>query len=124
MISSDPSLTAENLAPVMALVDPHKWKVVWSRVLPKFLLELESDIHLPSHTATAYYVKYWLNASWKEVHAYLYEYEQTAALEKVKPFLPSVSSGMIAVKDGSQTLLTSSYTMSLVCVYIVTVATD
>ena len=87
----------------MALVDPHKWKVVWSRVLPKFLLELGSDIHLHSHTAAAYYVKYWLNASWKEVHAYLYEYEQTAALEKVKPFLPSVSSGMHDCSQGWET---------------------
>ena len=98
-LSSDPSLTAENLAPVMALVEPHQWKVVWSRTLPNFLLELGSDIYLRSQTAAAYYVKYWLNASWTEVHAYLYEYEQTAALEKVKPFLPSIPPGMNAVKE-------------------------
>ena len=94
---SEPSLTVESLAPVIAMVDPLKWKEVWDSLLPQFHLEVKDDIQQQSHDSAAYYINHWLNPSWREVYEHLYVYKQTSALEKAKPFLPSTSPGWCAI---------------------------
>lgn len=87
----------ENLAPVMALVEPQKWKEVWGGLLPAPYLDIRGDIHLLSCTTAAYYINNWPNPSWAEVYLQLYECNQTDALEKVIPFLSHTSPGTAIV---------------------------
>lgn len=92
-ILSDPSLTVENLAPVIALVEPTKWEEVWSDLLPKSHLKVGADINQQSCASAKYYINYGFNPSWKKVYGQLYAYNQTSAMQKVKPFLHSILPG-------------------------------
>ena len=82
----------ENLAPIMALVEPKKRENVWSDVLPDFCLKMSGDVYMKCRTSALYYISYWVKASWRDVHEHIYSHNQTGALERVKPFLSPISS--------------------------------
>ena len=82
----------DNLAPVMALVEPHKWREVlgYNFVLPDSHRKMskDDDIHQRSLASASYYINHMLDPSWTAIAESLYHHEQTAALEALMPFLP------------------------------------
>ena len=81
------------MAPIVALVEPQLWKEVWNWGecrLPPFLREVneDDDVSQRSAESASYYINGHPSLSWTDVADALFHYEQTAALEALRPFLP------------------------------------
>ena len=90
MFISDPTLTTDNVAEVMELLN--NWNSLEYIIVPTSQLEeiqrkcsTKKDI---ANKCTSYYVQCHPQRSWTHLAERLHKKEEFAALEKLKPFLP------------------------------------
>ena len=92
VITSDPSLTVENLVSVMSLLAHENWKFIWCNLVPREQLDVienrSSSAEERIHYCCSYYVNRCPTSSWQDVARKLFRDSETAAVERAKAFLP------------------------------------
>jgi hypothetical protein len=86
----DPTLTVDNVSHIMEKVEPYVKMKVWNNVLEHSMIEAlnRKEFSFKEEECADIYVNCCHSASWERLAGSLYHYEQMAAVEEVRSYLP------------------------------------
>ena len=92
VVTTDPSLTLENMMSVMSNLVHEDWTFVWCQLVPKEQLAVIENKSPTSeertHFCCSHYVSSCPTASWQDIARKLFHDEEVAAVQKATLFLP------------------------------------